>query len=102
MKKIVDGKVYNTDTADRVAEYTAPGYPSDFSFYAESLYRTKNGRWFLAGEGHANTRYAARYGDMYGWGSGLIPLSENEAREWCETHSVDPDVIAEYFKVEEA
>ena len=53
MKKIIEGKVYDTETADCAAEWSSPHTRSDFHYCEEGLYRTKKGTWFLAGEaGH--------------------------------------------------
>ena len=85
MKKIIGGKRYDTATAQKVASDSASCSKSDFSYYAESLYRTMSGRFYLVGEGGPMSHYAEAI-DSNSWtgGSDLRPLSEKEAREWLE------------------
>jgi hypothetical protein len=75
--------------------------PSDFNYIDESLYRTKAGRFFLAGEGGAMTKYAESDGNTRWGASGMFVMSEGEALEWCENRNVDPDIIEKFFNVEE-
>lgn len=103
MKKIINGKRYDTDTATHIANASSNCGKSDFGWFDEDLYKTPRGRFFLAGEGHAMTRWATPLsGNGRGPGSGIIPLSQEEAREWCERYDVDTDVIEKYFDIEEA
>lgn len=86
MKKIINGKLYDTSTAHLVGEWDNQRHGS-FDYVAESLYRKRTGEFFLHGEGGARSRYATQCG--YGsWGSGeaIIPLSWDAARQWAEDH----------------
>lgn len=103
MKKVIDGKVYNTETATRIAGDNSSYYPGDFQYEDTDLYKTKKGAFFLAGEGGPMSRWAEPLGNNgRTGGSGIEPLSLEEARAWCEANDVDADVIAEHFPVEEA
>lgn len=102
MKQVIDGKVYNTDTATEIADYYNGLSHSDFGRVQESLYKTKKGAFFLAGEGGPMSKYSRPCGNMTSGGSGVFPLTENEARTWAEEHDVDADMIEEVFNVEEA
>lgn len=46
MKKIINGKMYNTETAEFIDSYES-GYPKDFAYVYEALYRKKTGEFFL-------------------------------------------------------
>ena len=50
MKKIIKGKVYDTDTARELASWANGGNWRDFSHLEETLYRKKTGEYFLHGE----------------------------------------------------
>lgn len=102
MKQVIDGKVYNTETAEVVAEFSNDFGVSDFRHCEETLYRTKKGRFFLAGEGGPMSRYSKSVGDMQSGGSGIIALTVTEAQEWCEQTDVETSVIEELFEIEEA
>jgi hypothetical protein len=87
MKKIIAGKMYNTETATEVHHFNN-GLPySDFKYLEESLYKKKTGEFFLAGNGGAMTKYATRHADgTYSSGENIFPLEINNAKIWAEDH----------------
>lgn len=103
MKQVIDGKVYNTETATHIANWDNGVYGNDFRACDEDLYVTKKGAYFVHGKGGALSRWAESCGNNGRCGgSGIEVLSPKEALAWRETHDVDADKIAEHFKVEEA
>ena len=97
MKRIINGKRYDTTTAELVASHAASCPITVFSWFEEKLYRTRRGAWFLAGEGHAMSKYAESFGQHnYGPGEGLRPLTAEEAREWLEEHE-QTEALEEHF-----
>jgi hypothetical protein len=85
MQKLIDGKLYDTDEAEKIVSWSTGGSRSDFSYMKETLYRTENDRWFIHGEGHAKTRYASSTADgMKGFGEDIRALSDEEAFQWCQ------------------
>ena len=84
MVKIINGKKYNTDTAEEVGSWWNGLGWSDFHAAQETLYRKRTGEFFLHGEGGAATQYAEPCGDMWGAGEKIIPLSVEKAKEWAE------------------
>lgn len=85
MRAIIEGKRYDTETAEEVAAYHSPHFRGDFHRFSETLYRTSRGRWFLVGEGNAASPYAEPVVDGRGPGERLVPFSDEEAREWLES-----------------
>lgn len=103
MKKVIDGKVYNTETAELVASYNNGISRRDFGFCEEDLYKTKKGAFFVHGEGGAMSGWSQSCGSNGRCGgSGIEVLSKKAALAWCEEHGVDADTIAMHFEVEEA
>ena len=103
MKAIIGGKRYDTETATAVAsaEYSSG---RDFYHWSETLYRTKNGRWFLDGEGGPLSQYAVTIGqNQWSGGAKITTLSEQEARKWLERYG-QADALEQYFasQIEEA
>lgn len=96
MVKIIDGKRYNTETATEIAHFWNGLSTQDFRNVSETLYVTKKGGFFLAGEGGPMSKYSQPCGDMTGGGSDVIPLTKDEAYQWCEKYA-DSDVIEQYF-----
>lgn len=72
MQAIIDGKLYDTEGAERVAEGT----------FVE-VFRTKDGRWFKKEE------------PMLGLGCQIIPIDQKEAKSLVGFHS--PDSYDKYF-----
>lgn len=98
MKKIINGKLYNTDTA-RELGLDAGGV--GFSHWCERLYQKRTGEYFLYGDGGPMTKYALSISDnSWSGGEKIIPLSAAKAREWAEEH-LDADKYAEIFGMPE-
>ena len=93
MKTILNGKLYNTETAKAIGSYGNDYNGNDFRSEMETLYRKHTGEFFLAGEGGPMTKYRESVGDMWGYGHAIIPLSEDEAKEWVERHLTVDDYI---------
>lgn len=98
MKAVINGKRYDTNTAQMIASWHSGYYGNDFRAEEESLYRTIRGNWFLAGAGGPMTKYAESCGNMTGSGSGIIPLSAKEALQWLEDNE-ELDAIETYFSL---
>lgn len=95
MKKIINGKVYDTDTAKRVG-WDCGG--DGFSSWDEYLYQKRTGEFFLYGEGGPATKYAKYIDGNNAWsnGSKIIPLNVDAARQWVENH-LDADEYEALF-----
>lgn len=86
MKKIINGKVYDTDTARDMGGDSFGNY-RDFSHWSGTLYQKRTGEFFLHGEGGPMSRYAETVGqNEWSGGEKIIPLSPAKAREWAEEH----------------
>lgn len=86
MRQIIEGRVYDTETAEEIGS-DSHGYAGDFEWQSETLYRTKNGRYFLEGEGGPMSAYQrpADGGGIVG-DHRLITLTEEQAKRWAEVH----------------
>ena len=102
MKKIINGKVYDTEKATEVASWSNGGSWRDFSHLEETLYRKKTGEFFLFGEGGPMTQYAERV-EQNGWsgGSRIMPMTYAEATKWAEEHLDGDDYEAIFGEVVE-
>jgi hypothetical protein len=104
MRKVIDGKVYDTETADLVCDISGYGgtlSQSDFRHDNTNLYRTKKGAWFIVGEGGAMSQWSEPCGsNSYIGGSGMRVVSEDEAKAFVAEFASDE--YDEYFDAEEA
>lgn len=96
MKKIINSKLYNTETAVRVGAWDN-GEIGGFGYLSETLYRKKTGEYFLHGEGGARTCYAVAVEENH-WSGGeaIRPLSYEAAREWAQQR-LDADAYQAAF-----
>lgn len=86
MKKIINGKVYDTATAQKIAEWEI-NLPTDINYLCESLYLKKTGEYFIFGSGGANTRYASVSGSgNFRPGELIVPITLDNAKKWAEEH----------------
>jgi hypothetical protein len=93
MRQIINGKMYNTETAI-VMEEDWNG-KTGLSYFCEVLYRKKNGEFFLHREGGALTSMAVSCPVNSTTGSQkIIPFTDEEAREWAEKHMAESDYTA--------
>jgi hypothetical protein len=102
MKRIIQGKIYNTYTATFIGNRQHHNQ-GDFHYEDTDLYRTPKGAFFVQGAGGAYSRWSRPCGSNgISGGSGIQAMTATEALEWCEDAGIDADVIAQYFSVEEA
>ena len=97
MKKIIKGKVYDTDTA-RLLGSDGNNYRT-FREWSEQLYQKRTGEFFLYGEGGPASKYAHSIG-LNAWSGGwkIIPLDMAAARDWAEEH-LNADEYEEIFGI---
>lgn len=102
MKKIINGKKYDTETATKKASAYASCSMSDFGYWEEELYQKRTGEFFLYGHGGPASKYSVTVGqNEWSGGEKLIPLSMEAAQKWAEKH-LDGDEYEEIFgEVEE-
>ena len=97
MKRIINGKKYDTSTAKLLGEWGNGLGSRDFNNVTEKLYRTKAGRYFIHGWGGAMTKYSQSCGNnSWSGGENIEPLSREAAMEWAE-ENLSGDEYEEIF-----
>jgi hypothetical protein len=97
MKKIINGKMYNTDTAECVASFAEDCSINDFKYYEEDLFRKKTGEYFLYGSGNQLSKYRNGVFNKELWKNQDITLvSEERAMKWVEEFC-DADTYIQLF-----
>jgi hypothetical protein len=98
MRKVIDGKVYDTETAEEICNVS--GNISDrgkFNYDETRLYRTRKGQFFISGHGGPRSRWAVSTGQgSWSGGDGLRLVDESDARSMVEHHG-RPALYAEVF-----
>lgn len=91
MKRIINGKMYNTETAKLIAKSETTTDHSNFDYYCKEIYKKKTGEYFLCG-----------YGFAHSWENKITPLTTERTKRILE--SMEEDGIDAYiteFGVEE-
>ena len=97
MRKIINGKCYDTETAKLVGSNSYSHF-GEFQYWCEELYRTNQGNWFVYGEGGEKFSYARTVEqNRTSGGNDITPLTKSDALAWLEVHNSDSDAIEEYF-----
>lgn len=101
MKKIINNKRYDTETAKFLGEDSYSNW-GDFHFWEETLYQKRTGEFFLHGVGGPASKYAETVGqNQWTGGEKIIPLKFEKAREWAENHLEADDYEDIFGPVEE-
>lgn len=101
MKKIINGKRYDTDTAEFIGKWENIYNSADLQYECEELYRKKTGEFFMYGEGGPASSFAVQTGTTSWSGSCKItPITEDEAKKWVE-ENLDGDTYENLFEIEE-
>ena len=87
MKKIISGRIYDTDPATNLGSWWASSDVQDRQHVEETLYRKRTGEHFLHGYGGPMSKYARAEGqNSWSGGERIMPMSYDEARAWAEEH----------------
>lgn len=96
MKKVISGVLCDTETAKMLGEYEHE-HKSSFHWYVERLYRTKSGKYFIYGEGHAASPYARKVAQSeWAPGEAIKLMPPEAARQWAEEHLDGDEYIAAF------
>ena len=87
MIKIIDGKRYNTDTAEEIFKWTN-GKFGNFEYREKTLFRTKKGNWFIYHYGGPLTDMAIP-AEFNSWSSSedIEPISDEDAYDFLEKYN---------------
>ena len=101
MKFILHNKLYNTDTAKKVAEIDNGYFTDDMRYFSHTLYLKKTGEYFLFTYGAPMTGFAETKGDRKTYGYRITPFTEELAQKWA-MNELDAEQYIELFgEVEE-
>lgn len=85
MRKVINGKMYDTETAKKRSVVCSNCGVNDFGYWEETLYQKKTGEYFLYGEGGPASKYARACGqNEWSGGSEIVPLTIEAAKKWAE------------------
>ena len=102
MRKIINGRTYNTETSKRIGRWDNGIYGSDFRSCEEDLYKNTKGAYFLVGKGGPMSKYAVSHGNETSGSTELVPMTATEAQEWAEGHLTAEEYEEEFGEQEEA
>ena len=103
MMRIINGKRYNTDTAERLASWQNMEDSSNFRYENYGVYRTEKGAFFLCYIGGPMSSRGRKEGNEYHADAGIQPVTPDEARVHLERCGMNgAAAIEKYFPVEDA
>ena len=102
MKKIINGRMYNTETAGKIQEWDNGIYGNDFRSCEETLYKKTKGEYFIYGSGGALSKYSVPCGNNGSTGSSdITPVTKDQAKIWMENYGTPANYIKEFGEVPE-
>lgn len=103
MRRVIDGRTYNTETSKEIGRWDSSLPVNDFGYYSETLYRNTKGAYFLHGDGNAGSPYTKSMGQNSWTGAEkIVPLTRDEAQEWAERKLEVDEYEAEFGEAPEA
>lgn len=97
MRQVIQGKLYDTATAEQVHHWDNGHFSTDFKFREKTLYRTGKGNLFIHHIGGAMTDMAQPAGsNSYSGGESIEPINEQTAVRFLESHN-GTDAILKHF-----
>ena len=90
MKKVIDGKLYDTNTGIKVIAMDNGKYSDDFNNYNATIYRTKKGALFIFEDGGAYSKMGRTLGSgASGGSSDMKVLTDEQAVEMIQEWHAD-------------
>ena len=83
-RRVLSGRTFDTTTAELLAFVESGPGKEPYLWFNESLYRTNNNAFFLVGEGMAGSAWSDRSRGEARRGHGIVPLTDDQARDWLE------------------
>ncbi len=83
MKKIINKKTYNTETAKVLKKFVFGNF-GDPTGYEETLMQSARGLFFIYGIGGEESKYPEET---------ILPLTEKEAQNWIKENELLPHAI---------
>ena len=96
MKKVINGKIYNTETAELIAEDYNECYIDDSCYELEEIYRTNTGKWFLHYAYGPNAFLRENYTNGKNHVEGIEAMTEDRVKMWLEERD-ETEKIKKYF-----
>jgi len=98
MKRVIDQKLYDTDRAERIAQFAPNTHRGDDYHCLETLYKAPTGEYFLHCEGHAVTVYShSCESEDRTTSEELTRLDAEASLDWCEERGIDGQLVVEEF-----
>ena len=98
MRKIIDKKIFDTETSEKIAEWDNGLYGNDFYRCEETLYVTQKGNYFLYlyGSGGPASKYAKSQGNTSCSSEDIMFLTKEGVKDWLAKHN-EIDILEKLF-----
>ncbi len=95
MKRVINGAVYNTESAIYIGIYNSRKELDDMRRFTEELYRTRSGKFFLLLSGARNPQYHTKRNEPK-----IVSLAFEEAQNWVK-EKLSPEQFQTLFGLPE-
>jgi hypothetical protein len=98
MFRIIGRKSYDTEEAETIAQFMPNGAYEPVPGFRETLYKRGDDDYFLhLEEWNTAERYIIVYDEMEPSFESIVPMTAEEAIDWCEDRAVDGEIVVEEF-----
>jgi len=98
MFQIIDRKPYDTEEAESLAQYMPDSLAGDVPSWRETLYKRADDDYFLHLEEWNTAQYhVINYDEMEPSSESIVPVTDEEAVDWCEDRAIDGEIVIEEF-----
>lgn len=98
MHRIIDRKPYDTEEAELLAQFMPNAAPGAVPGLRETLYKRAGDDYFLhVEEWNTAGQYVINYDEMDPSSESIVPVTDEEAVDWCEDRAIDGEIVVEEF-----
>lgn len=98
MFRIIDRKPYDTEEAEPLAQFMPNAAPGAVPGLRETLYKRDDDDYFLhLEEWNTAEYYVINYDEMEPSAESIVPVTDEEAVDWCENRAIDGEIVIEEF-----
>jgi hypothetical protein len=98
MRRVIDRKLYDTEETEQLAKFMGNALAGAVPDLRETLHKRNDDDYFLhVEEWNTAGEYVINYDEMEPSSESIIPVTDEEAVDWCEDRAIDGEIVIEEF-----